>query len=1169
MSRGAGLAVPFPGAWRHPAAVSERQQTRALLGQPWPGGHLERDELRASVEGFLQAGASPDERRDRGLDAVLRGVFPIKDFGETAELSYIDYTLTQPREAPDDCRRRGQTYAGDLRIRVYLIIYEQGTDGQRMVRNIKEQEVFLTEIPALTPEGTFVINGVDRVIVRQLSEAPGVRFVLDDTGRMQAQIRPQRGSRLAFELDKKRLVWARIDGRRGRVPATTLLRAMGLNSEEMLAHLCPIESYEIEPGGVFQRVDPTTLIGQRASRDLVVDGEVIIKRHRKFLRATLRRMAALNVTRLKVDEDDLWLRTLARDVIDPRSGEVIREVGDMLEGALATMRQRGITGFELVYADGITASSSLLDTLRADKVRTSDDALLAFYRALRPGDAPTVETARHLFERLFFSEERFDLSLAGRRSLNRKLHASADEPPIAMSLTIPDVLETLRELLRRDVRREQPDDLEHAGEAVVRDAASLIGYAIRSGLMMIERATKERMSIVQDIEAMMPHDLLNGRPLRRVLDEFFGWSRVSERADFNSPLAEQLLRRRLTVSEPNQKSLKRAGYRLTGQHDSHLGIFCPVERPVIGGAAPALSCRTDEAGMLRSASQPLTHLGDPEWAPPQPWEALGLGAALVPFLSHDAHETAADGIASMRAALPPICSEPPLVGTGLEAEVAHSSGLTLLADVAGTVVRATCREVVVRADDATDDEAATRVSPLRRHQPSARGARLHQRPAVRVGQRVAPGDLLATGPGVVAGELALGHNLLTALLPGDTFDCSLIVSERVLRDGLFTTLHLHTYQSLAVSAGFTEETFTSQLPGVDPEDTARLDERGLIRPGSRVRSGDLLVGKPRVDPRVAINALVSMENPDEDASLEASLDVSLRLPPGREGVVLDARIETRREVTLPKRTGSRARVVVATLQPLSVGDLLGSRHGERGTVARIAPVEDMPVMPDGRPVDLLLNPSLLLERCAAGTLMELLAGALGVPTLAPPFAPVTEAQLRARLGGDGRVWLRDGKTGETLDHPATVGILYMMKLPPLASDTMEVRSTGAYDPRTEQPAASHADPGGQLIDEGDVAALLAHGAAYNLRELLGSKSDDAAGRAELQAALLTGDEVSGAVPQSLDALFRELRACALHTEAAEHTETAEPPPTAPPTPAPPADSRRKPGKRARSGRTQG
>jgi len=1104
--------------------VSERQQTRALLTEPWPGGPPLDSELVASMRRFLQLDvADPYRREDEGLQAIFRSIFPIKDFNDTAELTFVSYSVDPPRLTPEECRRRGETYGHPLKVTVQLLIWEVNPEtGERMIRDVKEQEVYFGELPALSPEGSFIVFGYDRVLVRQLADSPGLRFTTEEVVsgifKLRASITPHRGSRLALGFDKKFLLYAQVDGKK-KFPATTLLRAMGLSSEAMLARLCVVETLHLTPDGkLWLAFNPDTMAGRRAWADVRVGGEVIVKKNRKFLKVSLRKLRELKVDRLQIDEWSLMYFHLAEDVVDQKSGEVLGEVGHpVYEHHLAGYRRQGVTQLRVVFADGVNASRALIDTLLVDHNQTRDDALLDIYRRLRPGDAPTVETAHYLFNNLFFSPDRMNLTRAGRHSLRRKLYAHDDDAPDSMCLTLDDILRTVDELLKRDMGRMRfgSDDVEHTYEAVVRDAGALLGDAIFFGLFRMERAIKERMSMAQEIDTLMPHDLINARPVSRTIEEFMGFSRVSERVDWVNPLAELSQRRRLSVSEPSRGTAKRTGYTVRGQHDSHLGRFCPVERPRYGGVAPALALSLSDFGGLVTSCQPLDEQHEPDWRPPAPWEMLGLGASLVPFLNHDDPEAAAVGIDSLRSAIPPLRPEVALVATGVEAEVAHASGLSVVARAPGVVTRVSGREVVVQGDEG--DERY----PLRVFEVAPRGALVLQRPVVRVGQRVAPKDLLATGPGVTAGELAVGHNLLTALVSGPTFGESLVVSERVVRDGLFAAVLLREYRA-TVSSAQGEEIFTDKIPGLDPEELAHLDERGLARVGSRVRGGDVLAGK-------ILQQFAYSFSLDED--VVSPEDRSLRLPVGREGVVIEARIEGRRDAALPKKIQARVRVLVGELRPLEVGDLLGSRHGDRGTVARIAPIEDMPLLPDGRPVDLLLNPALILERGATGLLMELLAGAIGIPLLSPPFLGLDEARLRQLLGGDGSVLLRDGCTGEFFDQPSQVGHLYVVRLPPLVGDTFEARSTGPYDPLTELPTADATAHPGQLIDENDVSALLAHGAAYTLRELLAGKADSPSGREELLRLIKTADEPGEHVPQGLDALMRELQASALIIEA--------------------------------------
>jgi DNA-directed RNA polymerase subunit beta len=507
----------------------------------------------------------------------------------------------------------------------------------------------------------------------------------------------------------------------------------------------------------------------------------------------------------------------------------------------------------------------------------------------------------------------------------------------------------------------------------------------------------------------------------------------------------------------------------------------------------------------------------------------------VPFLHHDAAEIGARCVANIHDALPSLHPEAPRVATGLEAEIAHASGLAIHAPEAGLVRSATAREILL------ETPSGLRAFPLRSFDFAPRGAHVRQRPAVRAGQRVEPGELLATGPGVVSGELAVGHNLLVALVSGVTLGSSLMISERVLQRGQFTSLRLREYR-LFLSSGTHEESFCAEIPGLDEDERAHLDEHGLARIGARVRGGEVLVGRTRRGFSFA---------EDEAPPPE---DTSLRLPAGREGVVIGARILRRREAVMPRKAQALARVLVAELCPLEAGDLLGSRHGDRGTVARLVPVEDMPLLPDGTPVDLLLNPASVLESGAAGLLMETLAGALGVPVVAPPFAPITERQLRARGGGDGRIQLRDGMTGEPFAEPVTVGNLYLMKLPPLVREVQEVRSTGPTDPLTDLPVEGQGSAPGQLLDEDAVAALMAHGAAFTLREMMTGKGDAPEGREALLRMIRDHEEPTDHVTRGLDALIRELRAAALEIQAGEGDPAVAPPP-APPEPPPPEPPR--------------
>ena len=1118
--------------------MSERQQTRALLTAPWPGNHLEGGDLQQAFDQFLQLDVPDWQREERGLDWVFRAIFPIRDFSESAELQYVSYSFQEPRLTPAQCRLRGETYSRPWRVTLRMVVYDR--DGSPWpapgatlsIRDIKEQEVHLGELPWLTPEGTFVINGVDRVLSRQITEAPGVRFLPDKQGRFYAQIRPRWGTRLTFERDRRGRLQVRINQGKKRLLVTTLLRALGMNTEEILARLCPVETFRVGPRGELSlRFDPALLLGRRATRDIVIEGEVIVRKHRKILRTTIRRLRELKVEWIPVDRDALEWRSYARDVVDPSSGEVLREATEPLSpGDPERFLRAGISEFFLLIADGLSGSDLPLVTLRADTVQTREEALMAIYRLLRPGDAPTVETAEYLLQNLLFSERRFFLSRPGRHLLNRKLYPDDPEPPLSMALTVEDIVRTLQELFRRDLRQTRLgfDDTEHISEAVVRDQGELIGDAIYAGLLRMERAIKERMSMSQDIDTLMPHDLVNGRPLQHALADFFGHARVSERADTKHPAAEFSQRRRLASSEVSPTA-RRSSYRFRGRHDSHLGVFCPVERPP-SGLPLALGCSVDALGFLRAPSDPLA---DPDAgpSPPAPWQLVGPLAALLPFLQHNAPEAASRGVENLRISVPPLRSTAPLVATGLEAEVAHASGLSLKAPGDGEVLGVTPEAISLRMAD-----GELRSLSLRHFEIDPWGAVVLQRAVVRPGQRVHAGELLATGLGVASGEVATGHDLLVALVSGPTFGESLVVSEAVVQRGLFASIRLREYRILLGGVG-DEEQFTAEVPGLDEEERASLEQDGLVRVGQRVRAGDVLVG--RIRRRTGLS--------EEEVEVE---DTSLRLPAGREGVVVRCRIARKREAVLPRKAQAIARVTVAEPRPLEVGDLLGSRHGDRGTVARIAPVEDMPTLPDGTPVELLMNPAYVLEFGAAGLLMELLAGGPGVPVLVPPFGDAPEALLRARFPGSSVV-LRDGATGEPHQAPVSAGRLYMMRLPPLAGDTLEARSTGPTDPISGLPVEGRGVAPGQLFDEDGSTALLALGAAYTLQEMLATKGDAEDARAAVPAMLREHPEHREHVPRGLEALVRELRAAALDVQGLAPEDLpapslpAEAPPSAP------------------------
>ncbi|MCU0656876.1 MAG: hypothetical protein MUF64_16965 [Polyangiaceae bacterium] len=1094
--------------------MSERQQTRAPLALPWPGGHLVGGEHEASFLDFLRS-----DDVERGLGAVFESIFPIQDFMETADLQYVGHRLEEPTHPVAECRARGLTYSAPLKVTFRLVQWEtsgQGASATRSILDICEQELTLCEIPLPTSEQTFLIQGVERMLLRQLIEAPGVRFLPAATGGVKAQLQPLWGSKLSLEFDRKLRILVRLGWSKKRFTATLLLRALGLSTEEMVEELCATETFFLQPNGDLSlRIDEGFLLGKRSPADLSYKGERLLRTGRRVLRANLRKLQELKIDRIPVPEEYLLHRLLARDVMDENTGEVLRSAVEPLRSEdLRRLRKAGVTSFSLIHVDHIHTSSVISDMLQHELALTTEDALFTIWNASFPGDPPTVEAARLYLENQLFNPRRFHLSPAGRRVLDAKLHGGEPEPFACMTLTRKDLLALLRGLIQRHQKR-QADDTGALEEAVVRDVPALFGDTLRLGLTALERAVKERLSLVQSLSGMAPAEFINGRPVQKRIDEFFGWSRVSERADLLNPVAELSQRRRLSTLAGDRASQKRSSFRKRDHHDSSLGVFCPVEKHPTG-LALALGATVDAAGFLVPGCAPLAAISRGEAPPPAPWQLLGPAASLLPFVQHDDPDATARGVENLRMALPSLHGQPPLVATGMEAEVAHRSGLAVVAPARGRVLQADARGVVL------ETEGGLASWELRSFERAPRGV-VRQRPVVRAGQRVEAGELLAAGLGVVSGEAAAGENLVVALIPGPTLGASLVLSEAVVGRGAFTSVRIREYRALLAPRGSYEEDFTRDVPELEEEQREGLDERGVARVGRRVKGGDWLAGRVRrTIPWIA----------GEEPVVE---DISLRLPAGHEGVVVGAFLESRRQATLPRKVPARARVLVAERCAVEVGDRLGSRHGDRGTIARIAPAEDMPLLPDGTPVDLLMDPGYILEHRAAGLLLELLAGAPGLPVIVPAFAEVSEPRLLARLGA-APVALRDGRTGEPLEQPVPVGRLYLMKLPFLARDTFQARSSGPLDPLTGLPEEREGVAPGQLVDEDMTTSLMAHGAAYTLQEMLSSKGDADLGREAIPAMIRGHEPPQDHVPRGLDALFRELQAAALVVQGVEQAD---------------------------------
>jgi DNA-directed RNA polymerase subunit beta len=918
------------------------------------------DIQKSSYDKFLQMNVPPNERDDIGLQGVFRSVFPIKDFNGTSELVFVSYNLEPPKYDVEECRARGMTYAAPIKVTTQLMIYDQGEGGERLVRDIKEQEVYFGEIPLMTETGTFVINGTERVVVSQLHRSPGVFFDHDkgkthSSGKVlhSARVIPYRGSWLDFEFDPKNLIYVRIDRRR-KMHATVLLRALGFNTQDLLNYFYQTETVFLEKGGKYSKsVDIALLPGQRATRDIKLDGKTIVKKNQKFTRGAIRRMKEAKVSQLPMDLEELFGKVSAHDVIDPETGEVLLECNEEVgEEKVELLREAGIETFEVLFIDGLNVGSYLRDTLMADKVKTQEDAILEIYRRLRPGDPPTLDTARQLFHNLFFNEERYDLSRVGRLKLNYKFYRDLPEeskPSLDVTVLTPqDILETVRHLIELKNGRGSVDDIDHLGNRRVRAVGELMENQYRVGLVRMERAIKERMSMSQEIDTLMPHDLINSKPVSAVVKEYFGSSQLSQFMDQTNPLSEVTHKRRLSALGPGGLTRERAGFEVRDVHATHYGRICPIETPegpnigliaslstfarvneygfvetpyrkVEGGRVTEelswfsaleeegkyiaqATADYDGRGKFKANMVSARFNGDYKIIPNEmvqlmdvaPQQMVSVAAALVPFLEHDDANRALMGSNMQRQAVPLIKTHAPLVGTGMEQRAAADSGMCVVARRNGIVESVDATRIVVRPTG--EGSEVPDIYHLIKHQRSNQSTCYTQKPIVRTGDRVKARDVLADGPAMDMGELALGANVLTAFMPwqGYNFEDSILVSERIAKDDVFTSIHIEEFECVARDTKLGKEEVTRDIPNVGEEGLKDLDESGVVRIGAEVQPGDILVGKvtPKGETQLSpeeklLRAIFGEKSGDVR-------DSSLKVPPGVTGIVIDARVFSRK-----------------------------------------------------------------------------------------------------------------------------------------------------------------------------------------------------------------------------------------------------------------------------------
>jgi len=919
------------------------------------------DIQKSSYDKFLQTDVSPRERKEMGLEEVFRSVFPIKDFDGTSELVYVSYNLEKPKYDVDECRQRGMTFAAPIKVTTQLMVYDTREGGERIVRDIKEQEVYFGEIPLMTETGTFIINGTERVVVSQLHRSPGVFFDHDkgkthSSGKLlySARVIPYSGSWLDFEFDHKDIMYVRIDRRR-KMHATVLLRALGYSTQELLNYFYSTETVYLEKGGkISKSIEYDLLPGQRATRDIKVGSEVVVKKNTKFTRVAIKKLKEAELDRLPSETADLIGKVSAEDVVDKETGEILLECNEeVTEITLDRLRQADVVEFKVLFIDGLNVGPYLRDTLIADKVKTTEDAIMEIYRRLRPGDPPTLETAKQLFHNLFFNLERYDLSTVGRLKLNYKFYRDMPEeqkPSLEQTVLSPgDILETVRHLIELKNGRGSVDDIDHLGNRRVRAVGELMENQYRIGLVRMARAIKERMSVSQEIDTLMPHDLINAKPVGAVVKEYFGSSQLSQFMDQTNPLSEVTHKRRLSALGPGGLTRERAGFEVRDVHATHYGRICPIETPEGPniGLIASLSCfaRVNEYGFVETpyravgggqvsedvqwfsaleeegkyiaqASADLDDKkkfvdnlvsarlnGDFRMAVPDqiqlmdvaPNQMVSVAAALVPFLEHDDANRALMGANMQRQAVPLVRTEAPFVGTAMEGRVAIDSGVCVIARREGIVEGVDAERIVVRATSGEGDQVPD-IYHLTKYQRSNQSTCYNQKPVVRPGETVKKGDVLADGPATDMGELALGQNVVVAFMPwqGYNFEDSILVSERIVKDDVYTSVHIEEFECVARDTKLGKEEITKDIPNVGEEALKDLDDAGVVRIGAEVKPGDILVGKitPKGESQLSPEEKLLRAIFGEKAG--DVRDSSLKVPPGVTGIVINARIFSRK-----------------------------------------------------------------------------------------------------------------------------------------------------------------------------------------------------------------------------------------------------------------------------------
>ena len=1178
-----------------------------------------------SFDKFIQK----DPEGQQGLEAAFRSVFPIVSNNGYTELQYVDYRLEDPEFDVRECQIRGSTYAAGLRVKLRLVSYDKESSS-RAVKDIKESEVYMGEIPLMTDNGTFVINGTERVIVSQLHRSPGVFFDSDkgkthSSGKVlyNARIIPYRGSWLDFEFDPKDNLYARIDRRR-KLPATIILRALGYTVEEILNLFFDKVTFEIAGNKLLMTLVPERLRGETATFDIEANGKVYVERGRRITARHIKALEKDNVTQVEVPTEYIAGKVAAKDYVDLESGEIICPAnGEISLEVLAKLSQAGYKVIETLFTNDLDYGPYISETLRVDPTYDRVSALYEIYRMMRPGEPPTPESSEALFNNLFFSAERYDLSAVGRMKFNRSLGIPEGEGTGILSND--DIIRVMKKLI--DIRngRGEVDDIDHLGNRRIRSVGEMAENQFRIGLVRVERAVKERLSL-GDLDAITPQDLINPKPISAAVKEFFGSSQLSQFMDQNNPLSEVTHKRRISALGPGGLTRERAGFEVRDVHNTHYGRLCPIETPEGPniGLINSLSAfaRTNDYGFLETPYRKVVNgqvteeieylsaideanyiiaqansnldennrftdafvtargergesgLYKPEeihYMDVSTQQVVSVAAALIPFLEHDDANRALMGANMQRQAVPLLRTQAPLVGTGMEYKAACDSGVCILAKHAGKVARVTGDEIII-----TTDEGGTDTYKLIKFVRSNQSTCINQRPLVYKGERVERDQVLADGMATDGGELALGYNILVAYMPweGYNYEDAVLLSEELPKNDIYTSIHVEEYECDARDTKLGAEEITREIPNVSEDSTKDLDEGGITHVGADVVPGDVLVGKvtPKGETELTPEErLLRAIFGDKEREVR---DTSLRVPHGESGKIVAVRVFSRENNDeLPPGVNQLVRVYIAQKRKIHEGDKMAGRHGNKGVVSRVMRQEDMPFLPDGTSVQIVLNPLGVPSRMNIGQILETHLGwamheigvqilnpdnhladklkeigydidkygmiqpdEAGVHIATPVFdgahaEDVFEALRVAGLPDDGKTVLYDGRTGEPMDRRVTVGYTYFLKLHHLVDDKIHARSTGPYSLVTQQPLGGKAQFGGQRFGEMEVWALEAYGAAYTLQEMLTVKSDDVVGRVKAYEKIVKGENIpEPGVPESFKVLLKELQAIGLNVQ---------------------------------------